>query len=186
VIPRAEDEIGAILDHTHHIRDPAQRDYTVETYGNLLEKNRHFITSLTLFIVILAAISLLVGGIGVANIMLVSVTERTHEIGIRKAIGATKHAILRQFLSEAILLTGTGGLAGVALGIGVTLTAAHLLPPAGSPQTDTAQASFTAPILTTQPVITALTVSLIIGILAGLYPAARAARMRPVDALRLD
>jgi putative ABC transport system permease protein len=185
-IEAASEEIAAVLDHTHHIRTVAQRDYNVLTYGNLLEKNARFIKTLTLFIVALAAISLLIGGVGVANIMLVSVTERTPEIGVRKAIGANKKAILRQFLSEAVLLTGFGGVIGVALGVGVTLTAARLLPPAGSPAAESTQASFTAPILTVQPVIAAFVISLGIGVLAGVYPAARAARMRPVNALRFE
>ncbi|HTF46400.1 MAG TPA: FtsX-like permease family protein, partial [Pseudonocardia sp.] len=127
---------------------------------------------------------LLVGGIGVANIMLVSVTERTREIGIRKAIGATRRAIMRQFLSEAVMLTGLGGVIGVALGVGLTLAGGFLLPPAGSPEAS--DTNFPAPILTAPPVVIAFGVSLIIGVLAGGYPAFRAARMRPIEALRFE
>uniref|UniRef100_UPI003F493103 ABC transporter permease n=1 Tax=Pseudonocardia sp. CA-138482 TaxID=3240023 RepID=UPI003F493103 len=183
-LDRASSQIVTVLDDTHNIRDPGKRDYNVLTYTNLLNKTAQFIKNLTLFIVAIAAISLLVGGIGVANIMLVSVTERTREIGIRKAIGAKNRFILRQFLSEAVMLTGLGGIVGVVLGIGATLIAERLLPPAGS--TEATETNFPAPILTAQPVVVAFAVSLVIGVLAGMYPAHRATRMRPVDALRFE
>lgn len=183
-LDRASGQIVRALDDTHNIRDPGKRDYNVLTYTNLLNKTAQFIRNLTLFIVAIAAISLLVGGIGVANIMLVSVTERTREIGIRKAIGAKSRYILRQFLSEAVLLTGLGGIVGIGVGIGATLLAERLLPPAGS--TEATETNFPAPILTAQPVVVAFVVSLVIGVLAGMYPAYRATRMRPVDALRFE
>jgi putative ABC transport system permease protein len=183
-LDRASAQIVRVMDDTHNIRDPGKRDYNVLTYTNLLNKTAQFIRNLTLFIVAIAGISLLVGGIGVANIMLISVTERTREIGIRKAIGAKSRYILRQFLSEAVILTGFGGIAGIGLGIGATLIAERLLPPAGS--TEATETNFPAPILTVQPVIVGFVVSLIIGVLAGMYPAYRATRMRPVDALRFE
>jgi putative ABC transport system permease protein len=183
-LDRAAGQIVRVMDETHNVRDPGKRDYNVLTYTNLLNKTAQFIRNLTLFIVAIAGISLLVGGIGVANIMLVSVTERTREIGIRKAIGAKNRYILRQFLSEAVMLTGLGGFAGGGLGIGATLIAARLLPPAGS--TEATETNFPAPILTAQPVVVAFAVSLVIGVLAGVYPAYRATRMRPVDALRFE
>lgn len=184
VLDRAAGQVAQVMDDTHNIRDPGKRDYNVLTYTNLLNKTASFIKNLTLFIVAIAGISLLVGGIGVANIMLVSVTERTREIGIRKAIGAKSRYILRQFLSEAVMLTGLGGVVGVGLGVGATLLATRFLPPAGS--TEATETNFPAPILTAQPVIVGFAVSLIIGILAGMYPAHRATRMRPVDALRFE
>ncbi|MBO0809588.1 MAG: ABC transporter permease, partial [Actinobacteria bacterium] len=183
-LDRASAQIVRVMDDTHNIRDPGKRDYNVLTYTNLLNKTAQFIKNLTLFIVAIAGISLLVGGIGVANIMLVSVTERTREIGIRKAVGAKSRYILRQFLSEAVMLTGLGGIVGAGLGIGATLIAARLLPPAGS--TEATETNFPAPILSAQPVIVGFVVSLVIGVLAGMYPAYRATRMRPVDALRFE
>jgi putative ABC transport system permease protein len=183
-LDRASAQIVRVMDDTHNIRDPGKRDYNVLTYTNLLNKTAQFIRNLTLFIVAIAGISLLVGGIGVANIMLISVTERTREIGIRKAIGAKSRYILRQFLSESVILTGLGGIVGIGLGIGATLIAERLLPPAGS--TEATDTNFPAPILTAQPVLVGFVVSLIIGVLAGMYPAYRATRMRPVDALRFE
>jgi ABC-type antimicrobial peptide transport system permease subunit len=174
----AAGEIIDILDENHRIREATQRDYNVLTYTNLLEKSRQFITFMALFIVAIAAISLLVGGIGVANIMLVAVTERTREIGIRKAIGATNSAVMRQFLAEAVILTAIGGAIGIGLGVGATFGGIEVLPKLVE--------DFPAPILTTQPVLVAFGVSLVIGVLAGGYPAYRAARMRPIQALRFQ
>ena len=131
-----------------------------------------------MFITAIAAISLIVGGIGVANIMLVSVTERTREIGIRKAIGAPRRAILYQFLTEAVMLTGLGGVVGVLIGIGVTLGGAVVVPKLVP--------SFPTPELTAAPVLIAFVVSLGIGLVAGGYPANRAGRMRPIEALRFE
>jgi putative ABC transport system permease protein len=125
-----------------------------------------------------------VGGIGVANIMLVSVTQRTREIGIRKAIGATRREIMRQFLSEAVMLTGLGGIGGVALGVGLTLAAGLILPAADS--SDASTGNFPAPILSASSVVVAFGVSLAIGLLAGGSPAYRAARIHPIDALRFE
>ncbi|HEX4360972.1 MAG TPA: ABC transporter permease [Pseudonocardia sp.] len=183
-IDRATSEIVEILDTRHRIKSVGDRDYNVLTFTTLLAKSTQFINFLTMFIVAIAAISLLVGGIGVANIMLISVTERTREIGIRKAVGATRRAILRQFLSEAVMLTGLGGVVGVALGIGLTVAGGFVLPPAGS--VDAADSNFPAPILSASSVVIAFAVSLVIGVLAGGYPAYRAARMRPIDALRFE
>jgi ABC-type antimicrobial peptide transport system permease subunit len=183
-IDQATRQIVEVLDLRHRIKSVNTRDYNVLTFTSLLEKSSQFINFLTMFIVAIAAISLLVGGIGVANIMLVSVTERTREIGIRKAVGATRRAIMRQFLSEAVMLTGLGGVMGVALGVGLTLAGGFLLPPAGS--AEASDTNFPAPILTASPVLVAFAVSLIIGVLAGGYPAFRAARMRPIEALRFE
>jgi ABC-type antimicrobial peptide transport system permease subunit len=111
------------------------------------------------------------------------VTERTREIGIRKAVGANTTAIVRQFLSEAVMLTGLGGLGGVAVGIAITKTAAAVLPRygAGDPT-----GNIPIPILSAGPVVTAFAISLLIGLVAGGYPAYRAARMRPIEALRFE
>jgi putative ABC transport system permease protein len=124
-----------------------------------------------------------VGGIGILNIMLVSVTERTREIGIRKAIGATSRAILEQFLLESLVLAGLGGLIGVAAGIGLSLLVGRIAP-AFDPASG-ALADFT-PVLSAPPVMMAFVISLAIGLIAGGYPAYRAARLRPIEALRYD
>ena len=121
----------------------------------------------------IAAISLLVGGIGIMNIMLVSVTERTREIGLRKAVGAKRRDVLIQFLAEAMVLSVLGGLIGVAVGIG----GAQLI----SPLLGSSKA-----LVTPQSVVLALAVSLGIGIFFGFYPANRAARLNPIDALRYE
>ena len=175
---RAVTELTAILDTQHLIHSPTSRDFTVTTFTELLNQSTQFINFLTMFIVAVAAISLFVGGVGVANIMLVSVTERTREIGIRKAVGAKTTAILRQFLSEAVMLTGLGGLVGVILGVLVTVGGAAVLP--------SLVPAIPIPILTLSPVVIAFSVSLAIGLLAGGYPANRAARLRPIEALRFE
>jgi ABC-type antimicrobial peptide transport system permease subunit len=179
----ASRQITDILDDRHHIKTAANRDYKVGTLTDLLAKSTQFINFLTLFTLAIAAISLIVGGTGVANIMLVSVTQRTREIGIRKAIGATRREIMRQFLSEAVILTGMGGIGGVALGIGITLAAGLVLPSADS--TD-ASGNFPAPILSASSVVIAFGVSLAIGLLAGGSPAYHAAHIHPIDALRFE
>jgi len=177
-VDKAADELTDILNARHYIKTPADRDFDVRTFTALLAKSTQFLNFLRPFIVAVAAISLIVGGIGVANIMLVSVTERTREIGIRRAVGASRRAILRQFLSEAVMLTGLGGFIGVVLGVGVTEGGGIILPKLVS--------SLPAPVLTCAPVLIAFGVSLVIGVLAGAYPANRAARLRPIDALRSE
>jgi ABC-type antimicrobial peptide transport system permease subunit len=172
-----------ILDQQHRVHDAANRDYNITTYTDSLRKSKDFINYLTWFIVAIAAISLFVGGVGVANIMLVSVTERTREIGIRKAVGAKTTAILRQFLSEAVMLTGIGGLVGIILGIALTEAAIILLPRLGVGGPDS---EVPIPVMSAGPVLIAFIVSLLIGILAGGYPANRAARLRPIEALRFE
>jgi putative ABC transport system permease protein len=117
-----------------------------------------------------AAISLLVGGIGVMNIMLVSVTERTREIGIRKSIGARTGAILVQFLAEASIISLMGGVVGIALGIGIAAVTCHLL-------------EFSL-VVNPGVVVMATVYSTLIGLFFGLHPARKAAKMRPIDALR--
>jgi putative ABC transport system permease protein len=108
--------------------------------------------------------------------MLVSVTERTREIGIRKAIGATRGAILKQFLIESIVLSGVGGMIGIALGVGITTAGAAIIP--------RFQPKFSPPQVSPNAILIAFAVSLLIGMLAGGYPANRAARLRPIEALR--
>lgn len=177
-VSAAVDEATTILSAQHHIKDPAKRDFEITALQNLLDQANQFLKFLTLFTVAVAAISLIVGGIGVANIMLVAVTERTREIGIRKAIGAPRSAILKQFLFESCVLSGLGGVAGIILGVAVTLAAAAILP-ASVP-------NFPAPELSLGSIVLAFCISLLIGLIAGGYPANRAARLRPIEALRYE
>jgi putative ABC transport system permease protein len=172
----AQAEAEKILDARHMIRDPANRDYTVTALQSLLDQANSFLTILTMFTVAVAGISLVVGAIGVANIMLVSVTERTREIGIRKAIGARRSAIMKQFLIESTVLAGLGGLMGIVIGVALTVAAAIMIP--------RVQPNFGAPEVSLSAIVVAFGVSLVIGLVAGGYPANRASKLRPIDALR--
>jgi ABC-type antimicrobial peptide transport system permease subunit len=182
-LEQAKSEIYQVLYNQHHVRQSTDRDFNVTDFTSILEQQRQSIKFMSMFIVAIAAISLFVGGVGVANIMLVSVTERTREIGIRKAIGAPRSAIMRQFLSEAVMLTAMGGAVGVVLGIGMCKLGEWVIPEVWPP--DPASLTPTPlPLLSLSPVLIAFGVSLVIGLLAGGYPAYRAARMRPIEALR--
>jgi putative ABC transport system permease protein len=167
-VSAAEGEVGVELNQLLGISSTATAPYTITDQSSLLETQAESADSFTALLAAVAAISLLVGGIGVTNVMLVTVTERTREIGIRKALGATRGAILGQFLAEAATLTLLGGI----LGVIVALILAQY------------------PFNGTQPVVIgysiplALGVSVAIGVFFGVYPAGRAAAMRPIQALR--
>lgn len=177
-VPAAENDVIRILSERHRIKDSANRDFEVQSLRSRLDTFNQILRILTLFTAAVAAISLVVGAIGVLNIMLVSVTERTREIGIRKAIGATRRAILEQFLIESLLLAGLGGLIGVLVGVGLSVLGANVAPSFGP-----TFATF-APSVTIPSVILSFAISLAIGLVAGGYPANRAARLRPIEALR--
>jgi len=179
-VPAAEDQVISVLSDRHKISDPAKRDFEVQSLRSRLDTFNQILRMLTLFTASVASISLLVGAIGVLNIMLVSVTERTREIGIRKAIGATRRAILNQFLVEAVVLAGLGGMIGVAVGVGLSILGARLAPAFGP------TLSNFAPSVSVPSVLLAFGISLVIGVVAGGYPANRAARLRPVEALRYE
>jgi len=179
-VPAAEDQVIRILSDRHQIKDPARRDFEIQSLRSRLNTFNKVLRILSLFTAAVAAISLFVGAIGVLNMMLVSVTERTREIGIRKAIGATRRAIRQQFLIESTVLAGLGGLIGVLVGVGLTTLAAAIAPIFGP-----IFAAF-APEVTISSVAVSFTISLVIGVIAGGYPANRAARLLPVDALRYE
>jgi putative ABC transport system permease protein len=148
----------------------AKDDFSIETADSLSSTISSITNMLSLALGGIAAISLLVGGIGVANIMLVSVTERTKEIGLRKALGAKRNDILKQFLIEAVMLSVTGGIVGIALGMGVSIIIAILLVSTVTPWS----------------VILAFGFSVAIGIIFGMAPAIRASKLSPIDALRYE
>jgi putative ABC transport system permease protein len=171
-LPAAYQEVNAELLALHRVTDPANADFTITSQQALLDTATTITGALTAVLAGIAGISLLVGGIGVMNIMLVSITERIREIGLRKALGATPRVIRRQFLVEAAVLGLAGGLAGVVLGIvaGILLSRAIGQPIAVSPGAT----------------LGAIVVSVGIGLVFGVYPASRAARLAPIDALRSE
>jgi putative ABC transport system permease protein len=163
-------EASQILLQTHHVTDPSAADFTITSQTQVLSTAQAVTQTLTILLASVAAISLLVGGIGVMNIMLVSVTERTSEIGLRKALGATPGDLFRQFVIEAGTLTALGGLLGVATGLAV----GYIVP----------RAANIAVTITPLPVLTAVGVAVAVGLVFGVYPALRAARLAPIEALR--
>jgi putative ABC transport system permease protein len=169
----AQAQVTAILRTLHGLGASEDGDFTVQNQADILDTVSETPGTFTTLLGSIAAISLLVGGIGIMNIMLVSVTERTREVGLRKAVGAKRGDILLQFLAEAIVLSVLGGLLGVALGIAGAQVITPLL---GSSQA----------VVTPDSVALALIVSLAIGIFFGLYPANRAAGLNPIDALRYE
>jgi putative ABC transport system permease protein len=178
-VPAAIAQVSGILDARHHITDTRLRDFQIQSLGDRLETFNQIVHILVLFIPAVAVILLVVGGIGVLNIMLASVTERTREVSIREANRVTRRAILKQVLVESILLAGLGGLIGVGVGIGLIF----LIRAVASPFDSGALAGFT-PVLSAPPVLAAFAISLIIGLIAGSYPAYRAARLLPIQPLR--
>jgi putative ABC transport system permease protein len=174
-----ESRIRFTLRQNHGITDPNKEDFNILTQADILSILGSITSILTLFLAAIASISLVVGGIGIMNIMLVSVTERTREIGLRKAVGATNGDILQQFLIESVLLTFVGGVIGIAIGAGIVGLIYIIL----TTFFTTLGWVFAFPI---SSVILGLLVSGIAGIAFGIYPARQAARKNPIDALRYE
>lgn len=172
VMPQAQDEVGYFLLARHKFNDPAQADFSIFSQQDILNTASATTGTFTSLLSGIAAISLLVGGIGIMNIMLVTVTERTREIGLRKALGAKKKVIIIQFLTESILLTFTGGVLGIIVGI----AASYII----------ARATNFPFLISPTAIILAFVVSAGIGILFGWYPARKAANLQPIEALRYE
>lgn len=174
MMPLAEEQISAFLRNRHRLQPPFpdNDDFSIRSQTELMERQRSVTDTMTSLLSIVAVVSLVVGGIGIMNIMLVSVTERTREIGIRKAIGATPRDILMQFLIEAAIISLLGGLVGIGVGIG----GAMLLASIGGWNT----------IVNETAVLTAVLVSAGVGIFFGIYPASKAASLHPIEALRFE
>ena len=170
----AIEQISAILRERHDIR--YEDDFTIRSQEDLLATATEVSTMLTMFLGAIAGISLLVGGIGIMNIMLVSVTERTREIGIRKAVGATSEDVLGQFLTEAIILSLLGGATGILAGTGIARLISGLQ--LGSMNINS--------VVTASSVLLATAFSTAIGLFFGIYPAVRAAALNPIEALRYE
>jgi putative ABC transport system permease protein len=172
-VPQAMDEVHGILRQERRLKKDEQDNFAITTAEQMIEEFRNLMAVTALVMVVLSSIGLLVGGVGVMNIMLVSVTERTREIGVRKAVGAKKSDIVAQFLTEATVLTGVGGLVGIGFGWLLSLGARAIFPD----------------VPTSMPlwaVVLGITVSVGVGLFFGIWPAAKAARLDPVEALRYE
>jgi len=171
-IPSAQKQISALLRQRHHLRPNEDDDFSIRNPVDIAQTQQNTVNIFRLLLASIASVSLLVGGIGIMHIMLVSVTERTREIGVRMAVGATEEDVQRQFLSEAVVLSSLGGLAGIALGVIASMVIAHIFQwlVVVSPTSVGVAAFFSAAV----------------GIFFGYYPARKAARLDPIEALRYE
>jgi putative ABC transport system permease protein len=179
LMTQAQHEMEELLSERHRVHFGEKRDFTVENTTEIANTFGAVTGTLTAMLAAIAGISLVVGGVGIMNIMLVSVTERTREIGIRMAVGARTGDILRQFLVEAVLLSSIGGIVGFALGVGASIGIVSLINAVSSGQKWTNQISITAAVL-------AFLFAAAVGVFFGYYPARRASQLDPIEALRYE
>ncbi len=172
ILPQAKEEISQILRQRHRLNVSTDNDFTLTDMTEVTKMITQVSSLMTMLLTIIASISLVVGGIGIMNIMLVAVSERTREIGLRLAIGARRRDILMQFLAEAVALSGAGGLMGIALGVSVANIIARI--------------NHWPVMVSPGAVLIALTFSAGVGIFFGFYPAWRAARLNPIESLRRE
>lgn len=171
-IDRLQSDIENLLRVRHGIKDTNLDDFNIQNMNSIMETMEETTGTLTLFLGAVAAISLVVGGIGIMNIMLVSVTERTREIGVRKALGATYSVIVIQFLIEAVVISLMGGIIGIILGIG----SSKLI----------GMASGMSTVISVPTIVMSFAFSMAIGLIFGIYPARKAAKLNPIDALHYE
>lgn len=171
-IDRLQSDIENLLRVRHGIKDTNLDDFNIQNMNSIMETMEETTGTLTLFLGAVAAISLVVGGIGIMNIMLVSVTERTREIGVRKALGATYSIIVTQFLIEAVVISLMGGIIGIILGIG----SSKLI----------GMASGMSTVISIPTIVMSFAFSMAIGLIFGIYPARKAAKLNPIDALHYE
>ena len=171
-IPAVVDDIKELLRTRHRLHPSEEDDFTIRTMEDIAKTIAGTSRTMMLMLMGIASISLIVGGIGIMNILLVSVTERTREIGLRMAVGATRAHILLQFLIEAIIMTAIGGMLGVGMGIGIARLLTNMI---GWPT-----------IINTEAVGAAFLFSLVVGLFFGLYPANKASKLNPIEALRYE
>jgi len=172
-MPTAQEDIAKILRERRNIQYLDSDNFSVISQNDVLGVLDGVLNALTIFLGAIAGISLLVGGIGIMNIMLVSVTERTREIGLRKAVGAKRRDVLTQFLVEAVSLSVLGGIIGILLGVGGALAVSQISDAFGA-------------VVSMNAVLLALIFSMAVGLFFGIYPAYRASRLNPIDALRYE